>query len=253
MANVQYFFDQTLTTLAVDLSRVQGCLGHKVLLQLIAMKWPSVCVGNLAKSVILRNSYENRAAIGLALLWALGQGGYQDVNIGIKVWLDLMTPVVEMKAYTKFVCEYLLNVLRHAMRNEAAQQLTLSRDDLFSIVNTIQNGFKIPREHLMTLNECVRLLFLIFIRDTSAVTPFFVCLLQQMNSNNEQIHAECLLECILKDLDCLKAWRAHYKKHNYANDVLLAQISKLTFLLFQSSKQNFQLFFFYLQVVMHPN
>merc|ERR1712123_61880 len=55
----------------------------------------------------LRNSYQNRPAVGLSILWSTGQAGHKSLHSGIKVWLEIMLPVITMKHYTKFVVDYL--------------------------------------------------------------------------------------------------------------------------------------------------
>lgn len=129
VANIHYFFDQTLTALTDDLSKNLSVTGYKIMLQLIAIEWPSVCIKSLAKNAMLRNSYQNRAPIGLTLLWALGQGGYQDAAVGLRVWQNIMVPVLEMKSYTRFVVEYVHRVLHHS---KASEEVTLSADE-FSV------------------------------------------------------------------------------------------------------------------------
>lgn len=147
-ANVQYFFDQTLTTLAVDLSNNVNCIGHNVLLQLIAFEWPNVCVQNLAKNAILRNSYQNRSAIGLNLLWALGQGGFKDATVGCRVWQNIMLPVLEMKSYTKWVCEYV-----NRMLNQSNNNINMVQNEFFVIFDELsmqRNG--LPKDCQKLLN-----------------------------------------------------------------------------------------------------
>lgn len=56
----------------------------QIIAQIIGQKWPQICGSNLANSAMLRNSYQNRQYIGLSLLWAVGQGGYQDLMVGLK-------------------------------------------------------------------------------------------------------------------------------------------------------------------------
>lgn len=147
-ATVQYFFDQTLTTLAVDLSNNLHCIGHNILLQLIALEWPAVCVQNLAKNAILRNSYQNRSSIGLSLLWALGQGGFKDPTVGCRVWQNVMVPVLEMKSYTKYVCEYVSRML-----NYTAGDINLVQNEFFVIFDelTVQrNGLPKDSQKLLS-------------------------------------------------------------------------------------------------------
>lgn len=191
---------------------------------MIALKWPSVCTGNLAKSVILRVSYENRAAIGLALLWSLGQGGFRDINVGLRVWLNLMTAVIERKAYTKYVVEYLENIIENA--NCYDNSLILTEDELFAIVSAIEEGFKISRVYLIALNKCVQLLLIKFARDTPTTSRFFMNLLKKYTNQNENEFVYALNECLLKDDGCFTAWQVQYKKHHRESLLLLANISK---------------------------
>lgn len=239
LANIQFFYDRTLVSLMEDLSRLQGCLGNKIMLQMIALKWPLVCMGNLAKSVILRISYESRASIGLALLWALGQGGFRDINVGLKVWLDIMVAVIEMKAYTKYVVEYLENIIENAYRYN--NRLNLTEDELFTVVNAIENGFKIPREYKIALNKCVQLLLVKYARDTQTTSHFFMSLLKKYTNQNESNFSPALNECLLKDDDCLRAWRGHYRKLHRESFSLLSNISKFLHIILVLIKNNSQI------------
>lgn len=109
--NVQYFYDLTLSNLTGDMNKNLPHLGHSVLLQAMAISNPQICVNNLARNAILRNSFQNRSNIGLSLLWALGQGGFHDPSVGLKVWQDIMVPVIELKTYSKYVYEYVHKIL----------------------------------------------------------------------------------------------------------------------------------------------
>lgn len=130
-SNVQYFYDQTLNELMVDQSKGLPGQGHRILLQLCAMHWPQVCVRSLAKTAILRNSYQSRPPIGSVLLWAVGQGGLRDVSTGVRVWQNIMLPVLEVKAYTRFVCEHVRRVLAKADdAAQAGQIMDLTADEL---------------------------------------------------------------------------------------------------------------------------
>jgi hypothetical protein len=54
------------------------------MLQLLAFQNPSITVANIQKVATLLNSYQNRQPVGLAILWALGQGGMKDTQIGFR-------------------------------------------------------------------------------------------------------------------------------------------------------------------------
>lgn len=84
LVNVYHFYDTLLANVADTMFKNQPNLGSKIILQMIAQEWPQVCCNSLARSALLRVSYQNRSQIGLSLLWALGQGGYYDLTVGVK-------------------------------------------------------------------------------------------------------------------------------------------------------------------------
>lgn len=229
VSNVHYFFDQTLTTLAVDQSKNLPSTGHKILLQLIAIEWPTVCVKSLAKTAILRNSYQNRRPIGLSLLWAVGQGGYRDISTGLRVWQNIMLPVLEIKAYTRFVCEYVHRILQRAADNDAVD---LTADELFRTYDDLMVLHQsVPRELQALLAESGALLLSKYIRSNGKITPVFVTLLKRLQSSKEGSQqrlafVDGLVECVETDADCLKVWRIHFRKYAAESNVLLRTLSE---------------------------
>ena len=59
-------------------------IGYMILLQMLGEAYPALCSGNMTRFIELRNSYQNRPKIGLALLWGVGQGGKKDLETGLK-------------------------------------------------------------------------------------------------------------------------------------------------------------------------
>lgn len=82
--NVQVFYDISLQAMATDMGKGLPALGHKLFIQLLLLGDPKIVITNLSKHITLRNSYQNRQAIGLSILWAVGQAGIKDFNIGFK-------------------------------------------------------------------------------------------------------------------------------------------------------------------------
>jgi len=64
--------------------------GYKVMLQLLAFQNPKITISNIQKVTTLRNSYQNRQPVLLAILWALGQGGMKDLQTGLKGWYFIL-------------------------------------------------------------------------------------------------------------------------------------------------------------------
>ena len=59
-------------------------VGWQILTQLLAETNPSLVTAHVPRYCELRNSYQNRPAIGLAILWSVGQAGAKSLHSGIK-------------------------------------------------------------------------------------------------------------------------------------------------------------------------
>lgn len=112
ISNLQYFFDQSLSTLCEEINKSSsGYIGHMILVQQIAKHSPEVCVSNLARFAITRNSYENHANVCKCLFWALGSAAISNTTVALKVFQDFMYPVVNI--YPKYIFEYLYKALQY--------------------------------------------------------------------------------------------------------------------------------------------
>ncbi len=105
--------------------------GYVVMLQSLLEVYPSLSVQNSRRFHELLRSYQNRPNIGVALLWAVGQGGRKDLAIGIKgtvqgvsmlrsvncsrvaAWTDFIAALLSFKHYSRFVVDYLVGLLEH--------------------------------------------------------------------------------------------------------------------------------------------
>lgn len=103
----QLFYEISLTAMATDMAKGTAVVGHKIFLQLLARVNPEMTVANISKLISVRNSYQNRKAIGLSLLWALSQAGEKDLAIGLKVWHEVMSPLLITKSYVNYVVQIL--------------------------------------------------------------------------------------------------------------------------------------------------
>jgi len=105
------FFETCVANTAHELAKGGNVAGWRCLTQLLADLQPTVVTAHLPRYVELRNSYQNRPAVGLAILWSVGQAGRKSLQSGIKVWLEVMLPVITFRHYTKYVVDYLAALL----------------------------------------------------------------------------------------------------------------------------------------------
>merc|ERR1711970_866872 len=117
------FFETCVANTAHDLSKGLCVAGWRILTQLLAETNPTLVTAHISRYIELRNSYQNRPAVGLSILWSTGQAGNKSLHSGIKVWLEIMLPVITMKHYTKFVVDYLEALLTTQINKECARSL----------------------------------------------------------------------------------------------------------------------------------
>ena len=126
---VQYFYEFLMTSMAEALSqglivvgfKVSGLHGYwnplltasffQLLIQMVAFRYPQATECCLAKMAVLRNSYVHDEEICMKLLWGFSQAGYSDVNVGIRVWCNLLLPVIKVPRFTAYVSRYICRII----------------------------------------------------------------------------------------------------------------------------------------------
>eukprot|EP00090_Calanus_glacialis_P038416 TRINITY_DN67042_c0_g1_i1.p1 TRINITY_DN67042_c0_g1~~TRINITY_DN67042_c0_g1_i1.p1 ORF type:complete len:657 (-),score=239.38 TRINITY_DN67042_c0_g1_i1:96-2066(-) len=142
------FFETCVANTAHDLSKGMCVTGWRILTQLLAETNPTLVTAHIPRYIELRNSYQNRPVVGLSILWSTGQAGNKSLHSGIKVWLEIMLPVITMKHYTKYVVDYLAgllaahNITKNTVLNKPVMDIPnfLTVQDTVFIVSTQVNN-----------------------------------------------------------------------------------------------------------------
>jgi len=150
------YFETCVANTAHDLAKGLCTTGWKILTQMLAEVNPSLVTAHLPRYVELRNSYQNRPAIGQAILWSVGQAGLKSLHSGIKVWMEVMMPVMSMRHYSKYCVEYLAlllqthNITPATLMNKPVMDIQnfLTLQDTVFITSTQMN-----KEHARKLRE----------------------------------------------------------------------------------------------------
>nr|CAD7446204.1 unnamed protein product [Timema bartmani] len=226
-STAQHFYEMCLTALANDMSKGSTTVfGYKVILQLVAFQNPNITLANIPKLTSIRNSYQNRQNIGLAILWAVGQGGVKDLSVGLKVWQEVMLPVLEMKNYSNYVIRYLRDILGHPGKSR-----TLNPDQFLSVLDVIHT-----RGQALSGNLRQELVAVVPTLRTRAfqhepekrLQSFFQPLLERLQSSASKEHKEELLaslaQCLRHDQQSFSVWRQLYTKNLAQSALLLAHL-----------------------------
>ncbi|XP_015190822.1 PREDICTED: transmembrane protein 214-A [Polistes dominula] len=222
----QLFYEITLTAMATDMAKGTPVVGHKIFLQLLARLNPKMTIANIPKLISVRNSYQNRKAIGLSLLWALSQAGEKDLVVGLKVWHEVMSPLLITKSYANYVVQ-LLNDL--VFGHENVQDLT---PELYLniIEDTYSGKYNIPLTVGKDIDISIEKLRLILFKNKTKIndSKFFETLIgkinQKINQNYRDELVKALAACIITDVRCLYTWKSIYLKNLYQSNLLLTYI-----------------------------
>lgn len=230
---VQLFYENTLTSMATDMVKGSPVLGHKIFLQLLAYINPEITIVNISKLIRVKNSYQNRKNIGLSILWAISQAGRKNLAVGLKVWHEVMSPMLEIKSYCSYVAQILNNlVFGHETFHDLKPELYLD------IVEDICSGkLNVSASIGREINISIEKLRLILFKNKNInYVKLFEMLItkitQKIHANYRDELIKALVTCLATDSLCFSVWKSIYAKNLYQSHLILSYIDSKWHLLY---------------------
>ncbi|XP_050586083.1 transmembrane protein 214-A [Bombus affinis] len=221
----QLFYENTLTTMATDMVKGSPAVGHKIFLQLLARINPEMTIANISKLIRVKNSYQNRKNIGLSLLWAISQAGRRNLIVGLKVWHEVMSPMLETKSYCSYVAQILNDlVFGHDICYDLKPELYLD-----IIEDTYSGKFNIPVSVSREIDNSIeKLRSIMFKNKNISYVKLFELLItkvtQKIDTNYRDELIKALVNCLATDPFCFFVWRSVYAKNVYQSYLILMHI-----------------------------
>lgn len=209
-------------------------VGYKLFIQMLSIQQPQAGLVNLPFYCELRHSIQNQTPTCLSLLWAVGQLGHHDFITGLKVWLDLMVPLIGLKHYSAFVVDYGSTVFGSG-GGDGAQSCgeVLGVREFFTILD-----FTWSSSGSLT-KPVQRQLFALYPKVKTAafssnpevtLRNFFPSFLRRLDVNiTHLLRVElltCLVQCLTQDPQCWNVWSQLYVKHLVQSSVLLDHLGR---------------------------
>ncbi|XP_020289025.1 transmembrane protein 214-A isoform X2 [Pseudomyrmex gracilis] len=224
---IQIFYENTLTAMATDMVKGVPVIGHKIFLQLLAHLNPDVTAANIPKLISIRNSYENRKNIGLSLLWAWSQAGQKKLAVGLRIWHEVMSPMLETKAYANYVVQILNDlVFGHDNVHDLSVDLYLDiiRDTYSQRFQNLQ-----PASLGKIITASIdKLRSILFKNKDISYTKLFEMLMskvtQKLDPNYRYELIKALADCLVTEPLCFNTWSTIYIKNLYQSNLLLSYI-----------------------------
>ncbi|XP_017799561.1 PREDICTED: transmembrane protein 214-A [Habropoda laboriosa] len=221
----QLFYENTLTTMATDMVKGTPVVGHKIFLQLLAHTNPEMTVANIPKLIRAKSSYQNRKTIGLSLLWALSQAGRRNLAVGLKVWHEVMSPMLETKSYCSYVVEILNDlVFEHENFHDLKPEFYLD-----IVEDTCSGKYNVPASVGREINNSIEKLRLILFKNKNlSYVKLFEMLVtkvtQKVHANYRDELIKALVKCLATDPLCFSVWISLYAKNLYQSQLMLTYI-----------------------------
>lgn len=235
---VKKFSNQSLDNLfdyciqmMLDQSKDLSTMGFRIFLQLLAHHKPEIVLGKIPQYLELLKTHQNRPSHCLSILWAVGQCGIKNLKSGLKVWLDLMLPALEIRQVAHYPVEYLEQLLGSQKKVSNAYGIVTTRE-YFQILDIVFSpSFNLSgelRKRLMALYPHIKELAF-GEAPSQSLRLFFPSYLARFNpALNPALKTELLdsmVTCLTTDKQSFSVWCQLYTKHLTASGHVLEHIN----------------------------
>ncbi|XP_011495907.1 PREDICTED: transmembrane protein 214 [Ceratosolen solmsi marchali] len=224
-SNIQLFYEFILTAMTTKMVKGVPVVGYKIFVQLLAKYDPKLSMVNIPKLISMRNSYQNRKPIGLSLLWSFNQGGRENLMIGLQVWHEVMSPMLEAKSYSSYIIQMLNDLLTWH-----SDEKNLQTDLYFNILEDFCSGKlnisqSVIDEGILIL---IKLRIILFKNNSINYRKLFETLFFKVTPKtlekykNESL--KMLLNCVIHDEQCFNVWESLHMKNLFISSEFLKYI-----------------------------
>lgn len=240
------FHKHCVTSMVQEQIKGLSVCGYKLFIQILKIHRPQVGIVHLSSYCELRQSIQNQTPTCLSLLWAIGQSGIDDFTIGLKVWMQLMVPLIGLKNYSAYVVEYGSGVFSGGGGGGTEEcGDVLGVREFFSILDfTWCSAGSLPKpvqRQLYALYPKVKTTA--FSSSPELVLrnffPSFLCRLNPEASSPMKTELRtCLVQCLTQDMQCWNVWSQLYLKHLLQSALLLKHLGSEVDIVSQSLRIN---------------
>lgn len=228
----EYIIEEILTD-----SKSHSTYGYRMVGQMLIRKYPDLMLKNLSKfdEQITANRHKNLRC--LIALWTIGQGGFLNLQYGLKIWFELMVNHINTKqATTSFVVSYLSYILdyhrKKAISNKENEYLSIK--NFFKFCDLLDDKTVtslLSKESNAKLQNCYsNLRDLLNKQSKSSYSDYFEQILTNLMSDESSASKkkevlDCAKLCLLHGKDTYTKWREIYLKYLKSTNLLLKEIS----------------------------
>lgn len=251
---LEHLLYHSITTMLSEMNKGNSSYGYRIFIQLLVYSKPSIALTKTQQYLELLTTHQNKLPRCLSILWCLGVGGNKDFRSGLRVWMEVMMPMLKSRPVAPYCVDYLEELFRtHTDMKKLSGEMSLK--EYFFLVDMIFNDQNLPKDLAKKLQTLYPKLKKIALSNdkTHGFRQVFPSYLTRITPGSSRtMKAEilpCLVDCLTSDKQCFAVWCQMYTKHLPQSSVLLNYLaqnwdkvgSRLDKKLFQSTLRSFSI------------
>jgi len=251
---LEHLLYHSITTMLSEMNKGNSSYGYRIFIQLLVYSKPNIALTKTQQYLELLTTHQNKLPRCLSILWCLGVAGNKDFRSGLRVWMEVMMPMLKVRPVAPYCVDYLEELFRtHTDMKKLSGEMFLK--EYFFLVDMIFNDQHLPKDLAKKLHTLYPKLKKIALSSdkTQGLRQVFPSYLTRVTPGSSRtMKAEilpCLVECLTSDKQCFAAWCQMYTKHLSQSSVLLNYLaqnwdkvgSKLDKKLFQNTLRSFSI------------
>jgi len=227
---LEMFFYHCVQSMTADLSKGLSIYGYQIVVQLLGFMSPTNVLGDLTKYSELLAENQGRPLRCLAILWAIGQCGQKDLNTGLRVFFDIMHPLVSTRQLAPFILGNLDLILKLNGKHLNQGSKSLGLQGYFTVLDFFNQSkpTSLTSVEMNQLSKSIlpKLKILAYGKDLSKMHQFFPSYLSRINSTGplRSEYLSSLVQCLTEDSKSFSIWRELYIKQLPASGMLLKHL-----------------------------
>ncbi|XP_061182202.1 transmembrane protein 214-B-like [Saccostrea echinata] len=251
---LEHLLYHSITTMLSEMNKGNSSYGYRIFIQLLVYTKPNIALTKTQQYLELLTTHQNKLPRCLSILWCLGVCGNKDFRSGLRVWMEVMMPMLKVRPVAPYCVDYLEELFQtHTDMKKLSGEMSLK--EYFFLVDMIFSDQNLPKDlakKLQTLYPKLKKIALANDKSHGLRQVFPSYLTRVTPGSSRTMKSEILpslVDCLASDKQCFAVWCQMYTKQLPQSSVLLNYLaqnwdkvgSKIDKKLFQNTLRSFSI------------